>query len=136
MSIHVFITRLFVASLFVTTLCLGGCAQHGEKPADVGSVLNDMSLVRDRSVSSISDYRIDGWRYIDRYNIVLTASHNENYLVSFMTPCLGINSAFAIGFTSTAGGVTEFDDIVVEGPGRRAEVCPIKEIVRLKDSEG
>jgi len=129
MRIHSFIT-----SLFLSALGLGGCAQHGEKPADVSAVLDDMSLVRDRSVTSIRDYRIDGWRYIDRYNIVLTASRNENYLISFRTPCLGINSAFAIGFTSTAGGVTEFDDIVVEGPGRRAEVCPIKEIVRLRNS--
>ncbi|MCW8196087.1 hypothetical protein F6455_14940 [Proteobacteria bacterium 005FR1] len=123
--------KLLVASLM--PFAFAGCAQSPEREqADVDSVLTDMALVKDRTVQSIRDYRIDGWRYVDPYNVILTAGRDEDYLVSFMTPCFGLSSAFAIGFTSTTGGVTEFDDIVVEGPGGTAEVCSIKEIVRLR----
>jgi hypothetical protein len=125
------IRRLLMSS--IVPLALAGCAQTPERgEADVESVLTDMQLVKDRTVQSIRDYRIDGWRYVDPYHVVLTAGRKEDYLVSFMTPCFGLSSAFALGFTSTAGGVTEFDDIVVEGPGGRAEVCSIKEIIRLR----
>jgi hypothetical protein len=129
-------TALLLILLAVVPFFFTACTQTPERTrADVESTLNEMDLARDRTVQSIRDYRIRGWRYVDPYHVVLTSGRRENYLVSFMTPCFGLNSAFAIGFTSTAGGVTEFEDIVVEGPGRRAEVCPIREIVRLKDSE-
>ncbi|MEX1032042.1 MAG: DUF6491 family protein [Cellvibrionaceae bacterium] len=126
--------RLFSVSL-LALLTLAACAQTPRSESDVDDALTDMSLLRDRTVSSIRDYRIDGWRYVDRYNVILTAGRNENYLVTFMTPCLGLNGSFSIGFTSSAGGVTQFDDIVVRGPGGRTEVCPIKEILRLKNSD-
>lgn len=124
-----------LVALCLIPFAIAGCAQNPERgEADVATVLTDMDLARDRSVDSIRDYRINGWRYVDRYHVVLTVGRRENYLVSFISPCFGLSSAFAIGFTSSVGGVTQFDDIVVEGPGRRAEVCPIKEIVRLRDS--
>lgn len=117
------------------SLLLAGCADTPRSESNIEDVLVDMEMAEDRRVDSIRDYRIDGWRYVDRYHVILTAGQNENYLVSFMTPCTGLNGAMSIGFTSTTGGVTEFDDIVVEGPGRMVEVCAIKEIVRLKDSD-
>lgn len=123
------------AAVLLSVVLVSACA--GQAPRDevgVNEALTDMDMVRDRTVDSIRDYRIDGWRYVDRYHVVLTAGQNESYLISFMSPCLGLNSAFSIGFTSTTGGVTEFDDIVVEGPGGIAEVCSIQEIVRLRDS--
>lgn len=127
-------TKLIALAL-LSPLVLASCAHRSLTESDAGDVLVDTDFARDRTVSSIRDYRIDGWRYVDRYNVILTAARNENYLVSFMSPCLGLSGATSIGFTSTAGGVTQFDDIVVRGPGGMAETCPIKEIVRLRDNE-
>lgn len=120
----------------ILPLFLVACAELPQAESNVEDVLVDMDMVEDRTVDSIRDYRIDGWRYVDRYHVILTAGRRENYLVSFMTPCTGLTGAISIGFTSTTGGVTQFDDIVVEGPGQMVEVCAIKEIVRLKDSKG
>lgn len=124
-----------VGTAAVALLLLVACAPTPRSEQGVEDTLSDMDMVKDRTVDSIRDYRIDGWRYVDRYHVILTAARNENYLVSFMSPCLGTNSSLSIGFTSTTGGVTQFDDIVVRGPGGRAEVCSIKEIIRLRDSE-
>lgn len=116
-------------------MVLSACTQTPQTKDQVEGVLGDMDMVRDRSVDSIRDYRIDGWRYVDSYHVILTARRDENYLVSFMSPCMGTRGNFSIGFTSTAGGVTQFDDIVVQGPGGMTEICRIKEIIRLRDSE-
>ncbi|MGQ9425517.1 DUF6491 family protein [Gilvimarinus sp. F26214L] len=126
---------VMVTLLLILSAALVSCAQTPPNEESVERTLTDMNLTEDRTVDSIRDYRIDGWRYVDRYHVILTGRGKENYLVSFLTPCLDLQGAFSIGFTSTAGGVTRFDDIVVRGPGGRAEVCPIKEIIRLRDSE-
>lgn len=128
-------TMKVLATALTGLLLLAACAPTPRSERSVENTLSDMDMIKDRTVDSIRDYRIDGWRYVDRYHVILTAARNENYLVSFMSPCLGIDGSFSIGFTSTTGGVTQFDDIVVQGPGGRAEVCPIKEIIRLRDSE-
>lgn len=128
--------RRYLLCTLVPMLVAGCAAMPERNETDLDDVLSEMEMARDRTVSSIRDYRINGWRYVDPFHVVLSAGRRESYLISFITPCFGLNSAFAIGFTSSAGGVTEFDDIVVEGPGRTAEVCPIKEIVRLRDHTG
>lgn len=123
-------------SALLVALLLSACAKTPPKHSDnMDEVLQDMKLNPDRVVDSIRDYRITGWRYVDRYHVILTAQRREHYLLSFSVPCLGLSSAFSIGFTSTAGGLTRFDNIVVRGPGSMIDTCPIKEIIRLKDSE-
>lgn len=117
-------------------LLLSACAQTPARETDnMEEVLNEMELVPSRVVDSIRDYRITGWRYVDLHHVILTAQQRENYLLSFSRPCLGLSSAFSIGFTSTAGGLTRFDNIVVRGPGSMVDSCPIKEIIQLKSSE-
>lgn len=123
-------------AVLLCSLLMSACSQTPTRDSDnMDEVLDDMELVPDRVVDSIRDYRITGWRYVDRHHLILTAQGRENYLISFTRPCLGLSGAFSIGFTSTAGGVTRFDNIVVRGPGSMLESCPIKEIIRLKDSE-
>lgn len=120
----------------LTLLLLCACAQTPPRESDkIEEVLNEMELAPSRVVDSIRDYRITGWRYVDLHHLILTAQRRENYLVSFTRPCLGLSGAFSIGFTSTAGGVTRFDNIVVRGPGSMVETCPIQEIIQLKASE-
>lgn len=117
-------------------LLLSACAKTPARESDnIEEVLNEMELTPSRVVDSIRDYRITGWRYVDLHHVILTARPRENYLVSFSRTCLGLSGAFSIGFTSTAGGVTRFDNIVVRGPGSMVDTCPIQEIVQLKPSE-
>lgn len=127
--------KLFTTALLFA-LVMSGCARTPSQASDdMDEVLQDMQLSTDRVVDSIRDHRITGWRYVDRYHLIITAQRREHYLLSFNTPCLGLSGAFSIGFTSTAGGLTRFDNIVVRGPGSMIDTCPIKEIIRLKDSE-
>jgi hypothetical protein len=126
-------TLKLIGIAVISLSLLAGCAQttpRGE--SDVEEVLVGMDMVRDRTVDSIRDYRIDGWRSVDRYHVILTTGVNEDYLLSFKTPCFGLNSAFAIGFTTTVGGVTKFDKIIVEDAGGIVETCWIEEIVQLR----
>src|SRR5690554_3799693 len=93
-------TNIVLTALF--TLLLTACSQTPSRESDnMDEVLEDMQLSMDRTVDSIRDYRIDGWRYVDRHHVILTAKRRENYLLSFTTPCQGLSGAFSIGFTST-----------------------------------
>ncbi len=125
----------FIASLsIVFTACQNTPADSEDK---IAKALDDMNLSVEGSKAEILVYRINGWRYVDKYNVILTLGNRDNYLVGLRHPCPGLNGAFKIGFTSTGNKVTKFDDIVVSnrGPGAMDERCGIKDIVLLKPRE-
>lgn len=100
----------------------------------VQSTLEEMDLETHGKVDRISSFRIESWRYIDDFHLIIEAARKEQYLVEFRQPCFGLSSAFQIGFTESVGGLTKFDRILVSNTGARGnEVCHISEIVRLMD---
>lgn len=84
-------------------------------------------------VDHIQNYRIDGWNYVDDYNVVFNAGPSEYYLVTFNQRCLNLSSVEAIAFSTTLGRVTRFDKVLVhDRGGLTPESCFIKDIRRLR----
>jgi len=129
--------KTLTTMLFVTAALLMGCsttAQKNESDSQekITSTLNEMALQPSSKPVRIRDYQVRSWTYIARYNLIIEAGFKENYLVSLVTPCIGLDSAFSIGFTSTAGSLDKFEDIVVRRARGFEERCPIQEIVKLE----
>lgn len=59
--------------------------------------------------------RLDDFRALDRQTLIVWATPFKPYLVKLSWPSPDLNFAQAIGVTSTAGAVTRFDSILVDG---------------------
>ncbi len=70
--------------------------------------------------------RLHNWRAVGRDELVIWASPSRAYLVKIWRPFSSLRFAHYIGVTATAGRVTKFDRVIVNG-----ERLPIRAIVAL-----
>lgn len=70
--------------------------------------------------------RLHDWRAVGRDELVVWASPSRAYLVKTWRPFSSLRFAHYIGVTSTAGRVTRFDRVIVNG-----ERLPIRSIVAI-----
>jgi|GEM_PF-634745 len=86
----------------------------------------------EKEVNHVNNYQIDSWSNLDSYGIIRGSSVNKMYLVTFTSACQNLNWSGKIGTTSTAGGLTRFDEVLVSGPGGMVDRCHIDKIFLLK----
>lgn len=119
--------------IMIATLLAGACAtsQHEKKPLE--EKLADQNFTLGEQIDRIQDYRIDGWYYLDDYNVVFRGGPSAYYLLSFNQRCVNLRGAHTIGFSTTAGRVTRFDQLLVraDGSGLPPEKCLIQSIHRV-----
>lgn len=118
-----------VAALLMPWLL--ACQVTPGTPKTVEEILAEQGFQRGESITRIVNYRINGWRHVDEFNLIVEAGLNDYNLIALLDPCPGLDSAIFIGYTTTAGSLDRFDRIVVEGPGRYREFCRIQNIYRL-----
>ena len=70
--------------------------------------------------------RFNSWRPVARDELILWATPSRPYLVKIWRPFTSLRFAHAIGVTTTAGSVTKFEYVIVDG-----QRLPIKSIVAL-----
>ncbi len=70
--------------------------------------------------------RINSWRPVSRDELILWASPTRPYLVKIWRPITSLRFVHSIGVSTTAGRVSKFDYVIVDGQRR-----PIKSIVAL-----
>lgn len=70
--------------------------------------------------------RLHDWRAVGRDQLLIWTSPSRAYLVKIWRPYSSLRFARYIGVTSTAGRVTRFDRVIVNG-----ERLPIRSIVAL-----
>ncbi len=66
------------------------------------------------------------WRAVSRDELILWATPSRPYLIKIWRPFTSLRFANTIGVTSSAGRVTKFDNIIVDG-----QRLPIKSITVL-----
>lgn len=122
-----------VAAAAVSASMLLGCASSGGtadgKPS-LESLLAERGFKQGKEVSSIEDYRINGWSSVDSQHLIFDAGPSRNYLVTTQIPCNGLLSAEQIAFTSTVNQLSRFDKVLVQDAGFTT-TCPIKELHAL-----
>ena len=125
--------KILISSLIASIFLLACSSQPTQNSEEkISAALDQLEMQPSQQPVRIRDYQVDSWRYIDRYNLIIEAGFDDQYLVSLQRPCFQLQSAFAIGFTSSAGSLDKFEDIVVRDSFGRAERCPISEIVKLQ----
>lgn len=72
----------------------------------------------------------NSWHAVSRDELILWASPSRPYLVKIWRPFRSLRFANAIAVTSTAGRVSKFESVIVNGQRR-----PIKSIVALTRDE-
>ena len=76
---------------------------------------------------------IDSWRPIDRRHMVVSAS--RQWIVEFLSPCLGIRRTEDVGFAARDGRLCDFRTDVVIAAGERCRVGSIRPYVEEVDKE-
>ena len=122
-------TRLFVNLLFIVIIT--SCAGTGEQ-LSLEQRLTDMNLQIGEGNVRIPRYRVNGWTPIDNRNLIITAGVSDKYLVRLSFPCLGLDGAFQIGFTTPMGSLDRFESLLVRSLGRGRERCDIQDIFQLE----
>ncbi len=70
--------------------------------------------------------RLNNWRAVSRDELILWASPSKPYLVKIWRPFTSLRFVNTIGVSTTAGRVSKFDYVIVDG-----QRYPIKSIVAL-----
>lgn len=118
---------------FIATLFTGACATTPHEDQPLEQILADKNYKMGDEIDRIRDYRINGWNYVDDYNVVFQSGPSDHYLLTFSQRCINLRSAHAIAFTKTVGRITRFDEVLVrDGSGLPAEKCMIDRIYRLE----
>ena len=71
--------------------------------------------------------RFDSWQPVGRYELVVSTSPSDAYLLKVAPPCQNLQFATRIGLTSTGAAVYSRFDSVTTGRWR----CPIEQIRRV-----
>lgn len=124
------LSRTFIAALSFAVF--GAAVAVAEQNNDaLQQRLDRLGLQPGETVDRIQNYRVDGWNYLDDRHIMIFAGPSRRFLIGLMSNCIGLSSAQRIGFTTTATQLTRFDRLVVRGPGRMQQTCPISEMREL-----
>lgn len=124
---------LFTSLGLMVLLSLTACAT-GNANLSLEEKLAKREYSQGKEVDEVSNYRVDGWNYLDEKHVILNAGPSRNYLISLTIRCTDLRSAEAIGFTSTNTRLTRFDKIVV-GTETGERSCSIDRIYQLDKME-
>lgn len=110
---------------------LAGCATATDEPASLADKLETRNYLLGEEVDRIRNYRINGWNHVDDWHVIITAGVREKYLLSLRNRCPELRSASHMAFSTTAGNLTDFDEVMVTGPGGFVDHCYIDKIYKL-----
>ena len=124
---------LRLTALFPMILLLCSCASSTEKPffnIEDSLVIKGYDVIG--PVTSINNYRINGWSYVSDKFVIINTGVRDHYLVGFRNSCHEAQSASRVGFSNTAGRLTTSDKMIVEGVGGFDGHCIIESLTRLE----
>lgn len=109
-----------IAFAIAASLVLSGPAIAASKAgSEAGNSLNQSIWLGGRG-------HFSSWRAVGRDELILWASSSRPYLVKIWRPFASLRFAHTIGVTTTAGRVTTFEKVIVDG-----QRLPIKSIAAL-----
>lgn len=126
--------KISLVTLIATaTLLVAACASAPSEQMSLEEKLAERNYAMRGEIDRIQDYRIDGWYYVDDYNVIFRGGPSDYYLLTFNQRCLNLRGAHTIGFSTTVGRVTRFDEVLVrDQSGMPPERCLISEMHRLE----
>ncbi|NIP16833.1 MAG: hypothetical protein GWM87_00710 [Xanthomonadales bacterium] len=122
----------------ISAVFLAACAIGADAPQTLEGKLAARNLIVGEPVKRISNYRMDGWAYLDDRHLIIESGASDRYLVSLKTRCDDMRGAINIGFRTYTGSLTDADSVVVRATGGYTRNCLIDtlhELVRVNRDE-
>lgn len=105
---------------------LGACASDGPTRLPGRDEAQDYVVYAGEPVSGFSSRSIDDWTSVSETQLVVWTGVNQAWLLTVRGQCRELRRATRIGVSSTAGRVTRFDRILVDGvPCLIDEIRPV-----------
>ena len=85
-----------------------------------------------KKVAYAQRYRLSGWNYVDKQNVIIYSSPKHSYLLTLKTRCYDLNSSEVLAFENTAGTIRAgFDRLILPPRNGIKNECYIDEIYLL-----
>jgi hypothetical protein len=123
-------TRTLLLTLAVSVLA--ACASNVELET-IGERMAERGYLIGPDDQRIPRYRISSWNSIDDRYLIVRSGVSDHYLVELFAPCLGLDTAFSIGFATPSTRLDSFGSILVRDSSRSLERCRIENIYLLAD---
>ena len=120
----------------IAALLTSACANTPPESIPIEQTLSQKGFKIEEQVKRIQNNQINGWSSIDRFSVIINVGASKNYLVTLRNPCDGLRSAEHLAFSTTIGGLTDKDRLVVRGGGGYLEQCFVDGIFLLKKIGG
>jgi hypothetical protein len=137
---------LTIVAALVLAACSGAPAVVGsraggapEGEAHLSKRLDELGYSDKTEIKRLSNYRLNGWSYVDKYHVIINSGPSKNHLIQFKRACYDLRHADTIGFKTSMGSVARGDRMIVRSMGDNVGDCWIDAIYQLtrkpKDSE-
>ena len=125
--------RLLKAGLYGTVIfVVTACTSQKSEPSSVEQLLAERGFEVGEPVERIQRFRVNGWNYLDRQNVIVTVDASRRFLISLRVTCNSLLGAEVIAFTNTVSYLTTFDNMLVRDRVSIVERCPIQSMHELK----
>lgn len=112
-----------------------GNVATADETATLEARLSKLGYTQGEPLESISDYRVDGWNYIDDKHVMIYTRVSKRTLLTLLSDCPELSGVEHIGFSTTATKLTKFDKIVVRDSGGIRRDCQINAIHQLNSTK-
>ena len=136
MNIH--FLPLALAILILLAACGGAPAVVGSRStgAPGGEValserLDEMGYSDKTEIKRLSNFRLNGWNYVDNYHVVINSGPSKQYLVQFRSACRDLRRASSISFKTALGSVSRGDKMIIHDMGDWAGDCGVSAVFEL-----
>lgn len=119
----------------LSLLLVGACANQSPREVPVGESLANLGFTLGPQVRHINNFQINGWSSMDRRNAIIYVRASRNYLVTLRNPCNGLQETERLGYSTTAGSLTDKDKLLVRRDSGRMESCFIDTIYELEKAK-
>lgn len=116
-----------LALVFVFT----ACSNQPPELIPIEEQLSKKGYRIDQQVNRITNYRLNGWSSVDRFNAIINVGTSTNYLITFLPACDGLRGVGGLAFSTTDGDLTDRDQLVIRPYANVKQYCPIHEIYLL-----
>ena len=118
--------------LLAAVALLASCSATPEQETTLEQKLAAKGYVMGEETRSIRNWSLNGWTYVDDYHFIIRSGMRDRYLISLKTRSVNLSSAVFLGFSETAGSLTNTDRVILRDASGRTERIYIDKMYALK----
>jgi hypothetical protein len=121
-----------IISLLVLVFVFTACSSQRPESIPIEEQLSEKGYRIEQQVTQVRDYRINGWSYVDRFNVIIYFGPSTHYLITLRRPCDGLRSAGGLAVSATNRNLTDKDQLMFRPTPAIVEYCSISKIYLLE----